>query len=227
MKLLEKRKKQKEYNRLINLRYKKWKKEHENDKEQELKEGFDVIQTTLKRMIDSVHNKSDKEILEAIYSIKCETQEDFDYKVYLFNDGDLRPEEEVWEIMNYRYAKNNDNLYNFNKERHIVNTLAFFVPFGFIFFVIMIASKWEILVLPIAIIAALFISMIVMLIGNKHNIDTAEAYGIPDNDQSLENEKLKNKIGLASSAIAAGSIIHNTKKAIKDITNVDSWKEMK
>jgi len=122
----------------------------------------------------------------------------------------------------------NDSL-TYDEERHITNTLSFFIPSitVFVFCVKPLYSGLWILGIPIAIIPALFAGMLGMLIGNSINLSRSEHYNLSNEDASVNDEKLKQKSGIAAILLSSFSLFKNTKKAIKNIKNVDGWKEMK
>lgn len=231
MNYFERRKRRKEYDRLINLRYEKWLENapEESFRERELREGFEVIQTTIENLIKSSTDETEISILQSIYSIDCKTEEDFNDKVYLFNDGDLRPLDEVTAVMNYRYSKKKFKLGDFNKERHRVNACAFFIPFtvSLILCFMLFYDGGLLFGLLLGLPISLTVSMICMLIGYKHNIERAKDYGFTQEHPIVQEEELKFKAGVASCVTAAVHIAHHTKKAVKEVADPDSWKEMK
>lgn len=118
---------------------------------------------------------------------------------------------------------------SYNTERHFVNTVAFCVPFTITFIACVIPlykALWYIGI-PIAIIPSGIIGIIGSIIGHTINIHRAEYYELEKDDEQVEDERLKRKISIASGVVAAVSIGNNAKNAIKDIENVDGWKEMK
>lgn len=231
MNFFEKRKKHKEFDRFINLRYEKWLEEQGNETPDEkfLREGFEVIQSTLKNMIESTKDEEELDILQAIYSIECKTEDDLYDKIYLFNDGDLKPREDVENLINYRYKKKEFKLGDYNKERHIVNVCTFFVPLivTFVLFFMLFDDMIWIFRVPIALLLGLIASTIFMIVGYNRNIKRAKDYDIPEYDPRVQAEKLKLKVGIASSVAAGVGVLHHTKNAVKEVSDPDTWKEMK
>ena len=144
---------------------------------------------------------------------------------FIYNNGKLRSDEEVARYEQYfAFEKEREN---FDTERHIVNFIAFTLPFT----ITLIATTFSVtdrtIGVCLGVILGGFIGLIGMLIGYRINIDNAKTYGIPDNDPRVQEEKLKFKIGVASSVAAGASVFHKTKRAASDLGNVDKWSEMK
>ena len=170
-----------------------------------------------------------RKVLEELSKTEVKTPTDLEHLKYLYNDGNLRSNEEV--EAQERYVKYADKRKNYNTERHTVNVIAFLAPFSI---VLVIATAWLcngglvlLIALIIGLVPALIAGMIGMMIGYSININNAKKYGISDRDPRVQKEKLKRKVGVASSIAAGASMAKSTKKAIKDIGNVDSWPKMK
>ena len=119
----------------------------------------------------------------------------------------------------------------FNIYRHIINTLSFWIPaiitFCLMFFLIEDFRRCPLLGIPISFVSSLTVGTIGMLIGYKVNIKKAEELELAPDSKSVQEEKLKLKTGIAASALGSISVLRHTKNNIKDITNVDGWKEFK
>lgn len=170
-----------------------------------------------------------RKVLEELLRKKIENIDDLDYVEFLYNDGNLRTNEEVKDVeTRIKYA---DHIKDYDTERHTVNFIAFFIPFFSTLAIVLFCfnKKTSITVVEfvISLVPAFIVGMIGMLIGYSTNIKNAKKYGIPDNDPRVQKEKLKQKVGVASSIAAGVSMTKSTKKAIKDISNVDSWDKMK
>ena len=227
---LYRKKKRKEYSKFIKLRYEAWKKEQKTEEEQ-LQEQFNSFQNMLKEHLQNCTSESEKEKLHGIYDIKCETKEDLEDKVFLFNDGLLQSDEIHNYVMNKRFVINNNLEVDYNKQRHKINTIAFLLPFFTTLFGIVFGIKenkgFEIIVLPIALIPALIAGLIGYAIGNTINIDNAKTLGLPDDDPRVADEKLKRAATIASIGISVYSTGKAMKDMTKDIADVDNWKVMK
>ena len=119
---------------------------------------------------------------------------------------------------------------SYNSERHIRNFLCATVPFFTSFFLIRLKTTWGKIPYVGAFIAfttALFFSFIGIMFGYSINISRAKDIGLQDDDENVDKEKLKKKIGLASGILGGCSLFKHSKKTLKDFTNVDGWKEMK
>ena len=183
----------------------------------------------LKKARDSCKDNQKLSKYDEILAIEVNKQEDLERIIFLFNNGDFRTEDEISEYNLYmKYEKNRKN---FDTERHRVNFFAFFIPFTTVFCLVFFSSDYLrdlwFIGIPIALTAALFVGCIGMIIGYSVNISNAKVYGIPDNDERVTKERLKRGIGIASTAVSIGATVKSVKKAAKDISNVDAWKEFK
>ena len=199
---------------------------------QELKQqNFSNQIKELKDKILEFANKSndviDKQVFKNLYKTEIKDEKDYERLCFMFNNGKLRSNDEIsdydWQIKCQNYKD------NFNYERHKVNLIAFFLPFTITFTLVtaVLWKRWWFLsLLPSSLLAFLF-AYFGMMIGYKVNLSNAELYGLSNSDPGVEAEKLKYKAGIFGGVIAAGKSIHDTKSAVKDITNVDGWKEFK
>lgn len=185
----------------------------------------DNIRSILKKCDDRIKIK----VLLELLDMKVHNENELDYKIWLFNAGDLRTNEEV---MEYEY-----NIYcikhqeNFNRERHLVNIAAFFIPFTTVFLIVFFSVRifknlWFIGI-PVSLIPATFAGIIGSIIGYSINVSNAKEYGLSNNDPRVQSEKLKQKVAIASGIVSTVTTTRHTKQAIKDFANVDSWKEFK
>lgn len=125
--------------------------------------------------------------------------------------------------LNCGYKKTKEE--EFEISRHIINTLSFWIPSLTIYFMLHFFIKgigWFIPLFPSA-----FIGMVGLVIGNNINIYNADALEISDDSPLVEDEKLKRKIGVVSIFTSGFSIFRHMRQNIKNVMNVDSWKEMK
>ena len=187
------------------------------------KELNDNIRAILKQSDDRIKRK----VLLGLLDIVPKNENDLDYKLWLFNAGDLRTNEEV---MEYNYSiECVKHQKNFNTERHLVNVAAFFIPFLIVFTIVFFAigiDMWFISI-PVALIPAGFAGIIGSIIGYSINISNAKEYGLHDSDPRVQAERTKRGVAIISGVVGAGSTIRHTKKAVKDFSNVDTWKEFK
>lgn len=214
--------------------YELYKNSHKH-KEEPKKDSLDIsavnkeldenIRIVLKRCKDKIKIK----VLLELLDIKVSDENDLDYKLWLFNAGELRTNDEVMEY-NYNIECIKHQL-DFDKERHITNILAFFIPFIIVFLLVFFGVRsfremWFIGI-PVSLIPAGFAGIIGSVIGYSINISNAKEYGLPDNDPRVQSEHLKRKVAIASGAISTVATTRHTKRAVKDFANVDSWKEFK
>ena len=190
------------------------------------------VQALDTRILNDSINSDDiirKKVLESLSRIKIENEDDYGKVVFLYNDGKLRSDKEVADFnMNIWCTKHREN---YDSERHLVNAACLLIPFITVFCLVFFGVKdfrdlWFIGV-PISLLPALLAGGIGCIIGNTINIANADAYGIPPNHPSVQEERTKRKVGIISTAAGVISVGHNTKKAAKDILNVDGCKKMK
>jgi hypothetical protein len=107
------------------------------------------------------------------------------------------------------------------------NIKGFLLPFLGVGLPVFFISGADLLSFVFAVFFGLIGAMIGMLCSNSKNIKNAKEYGIKEGNETLEREKLNQKIGIASTIATGASLYHNTKEMMKNIGNVDSWKKMK
>lgn len=225
----EKRRRKKEYSKYINLRYKEWK-ENKPSEEEALLENVSLYKTAIKQSLDNSKNEEVVEKLQILLEMNCQTNDDLTVLNYLYNDGALQSREEFERVLNYRYAVKNNLLVDYDEERKKRNVYAAVIPFLITFLAIIFGAKGfreHINGIVLALIASLVVALISMIVGHSTNIEKAKEYGIPDNDPSVTIEKLRRDLGVTSGIVSGITIGKHTKNAVKDIMNVDSWKELK
>lgn len=163
-----------------------------------------------------------KKVLTELLNIPIITEADYERVDFMYNNGRLRTNEEVHNydlIHTYQTRKQ-----EYDKSRHKTNALAFWLPFLPTLIIFCLIFN-DIMFFPVALLFALIAGYIGMMIGYKTNVDNAKNFGLPADDPSVIDEKRKFTSSVVGGTVAAGSIIHNTKKAVEDVANVDSWKE--
>ena len=187
------------------------------------KELNDNIRTVLKTCDDRMKRK----VLLGLLDVKVSNEDELDYKIWLFDAGNLRTNEEVLEydynIKLVKYRK------NYNRERHLINLAGFFVPFIAVFGIILFLSGTDDLLftIPLGLIPAGIAGTIGGMIATSINISNAKEYGLSEYDPRVQAEVTKLRAGLISSAVGTYSTVRHTKQAIKDFANVETWKEFK
>lgn len=185
----------------------------------------DEIICILKTDLCSRTNVSEKSFVNYLLNEKISNYDELNRIIFAYNDGDLRSYEE---LNNYDNKKKHWFLYkNYNFVRHLINTACLLVPFGLMLNKTLKMSKNNILLFPIGLTLSLFVSYICGMFGYTLNIGLASYCGIAEDDPKVCSERIKRKLGIFAGAVGGISTIKHTKKNIKDITNVDSWKEMK
>lgn len=205
--------------------------EEQNAEQEIIREEFKNLVSELKDKIYKSYlycnDNIDKQVFNSLLQTEIKNETDYERLQFVYNDGKLRSNEEVndydWQIQCQKYRE------NFNTERHKVNIIAFFLPFTltFTFFTALLWKSWRYISLLPSAFLAFIAGHIGMIVGYKINLSNAELYGIPKDDPAVKAERIKKTSAVIGGAVAAGSIIHHTKSAVKDITNVDGWKEMK
>lgn len=191
----------------------------------DFEEAVRRLKSAIKQDMENTDDNVRKKVLENLYQRSIHTQTALCELDYLYNDGHLRTNEEV-KIHN-EWKQYSTQRENYNEECHKRNILYWLIPFIIVFVIVMCIFDWFILGIPIALIAGLVAAVIGSLIANSINIKRGEDYHVDEFDTRFQQEKLNKKIGIASSIAAGYSIGKNTKRATKDLLNVDSWKEMK
>lgn len=118
---------------------------------------------------------------------------------------------------------------SYDEERHFTNTITIIFPFMIVFSICVgpLCSNFSYIGILIALVPSLTLTMICMIIGYTINISRAKHYNLPDDDPSVQEERTKRVGAIISSVVTGISTGRHIKKAIKDIENVDGWKEMK
>ena len=191
-----------------------------------INEDFNNRRENLRNKILNDRNSTDdyvrKKVLTELLNIPIITEADYKRVDFMYNNGRLRTNEEVHNydlIHTYQTRKQ-----EYDKSRHKTNALAFWLPFLPTLIIFCLIFN-DIMFFPVALLFALIAGYIGMMIGYKTNVDNAKNFELPADDPSVIDEKRKFTSSVVGGAVAAGSIIHNTKKAVKDVANVDSWKE--
>ena len=184
-----------------------------------------VLLSDIKNHLKYTDDIIKKKVLQELLKHPVNEQKDLDRLAYLYNDGELRSNEEIKKYD--KYIANQKARDNFEKDRHKINILCSLVPcligiaVGFLVFNIPILN-----VLFAIVFGSLF-GLLGSMLGNKINIESANSIGIPDDDPRVVDEKRKRAVGIAASAISGVAISKHAKQAAKDFLNVDSWKELK
>ena len=199
----------------------------QQEKERRLRENTSTLKSRIADSLTNCKDELDKMVYEKLLFTEVKTEADYNRLNFMYNNGHLRSNDEVhdydWQIECQKFKE------NFNYERHKVNIIAFFLPFITVFSLVTAAlwkSLWFISLL-ISTFLALIVGLFGMIVGYKYNLSNAKLYGISDDDKNVRAEKVKLTAGIIGAVGSAGATIHHTKKAVKDITNVDSWKEFK
>lgn len=205
------------------------KRKAERQKQQKEQQQFNQVKEYLFSVIYEDWDKTEdiirKKVLENLLERKIETIDDLAKLDFLYNDGKLRTNEEADYIERFfKYQKEREN---FDQHCHKVNVYSFLIPFFCVFIITCLFAQDIIFGPLLGLTFGLFASLIGAYIGHDSNIQDAEEYCVPNDNPRLRNEILNKKAAIM--AIISSSVVtgHHIKKAIKDIANVDGWKEMK
>lgn len=198
------------------------------EQEQIIKDNFiikkDELRNRIKNDMDATDDCIRKKVLNEILNIPIFVESDYERVKFMYNNGRLRTNSEVH---NYDLSKTyTTRRQEYDRSRHKTNIIAFWGPFIPTMLIFCLIFN-DIMFFPVALLFALIAGYIGMMIGYKTNVDNAKNFELPANDPSVIDEKRKFTSGVVGGIGAAGSIVHNTKKTVKDISNVDDWKKMK
>lgn len=174
---------------------------------------------------------SDRAFIESLVKTEIRNDRDIErleakYRAFVLHHGNMPMVEQEMKM----YDSINDRN-DYESSRHVVNFLHFLVPFVAVFCLIFFPLQKEsgvwFLTAPVALIGGGFAALIGMIIGYSVNIARAGEYGLADDDPMVMDERRKRTAGIIATIVSGGSIFRHTKKTVKDIENVDGWKEMK
>ena len=188
------------------------------------KESKEAIVEEIKNDMNETDNILRKKILESLLKRPIFSIDDLVKLDYLYNDGNLRTDEEASYMEHYFATK--DKRENYDRERHKVNTIAFMVPFSIIFILCCILFN-NIIATPLSLLFGLIAGFIGMIIGYSINIKKAEEYCISPDDPRVKDEIAKRRTAIIAGITSSAIVGNHAKNAIKGVVNVDSWSEMK
>lgn len=197
------------------------------EQKQFIKDAFEEKCKELKNRIQKDRDETEdyvrKRVLDKILSKDIFTENDYERIKFMYNDGKLRSNREVYHYDIYQSFS--DERKNYAKECKRNNIVLFWIPFLIVFF-IFCCILHNVFLLPIALLFGLIAGFIGMMCSYKTNIDNAKTYGISPDNPTLQSEKAKFRSSVIGGTIAAGFMIHNTKKNTKELMDVDSWKNI-
>jgi hypothetical protein len=199
-------------------------KPRQQSEQDKFKESKDALVEEIKNDMNETDNILRKKILESLLKRPIFSIDDLVKLDYLYNDGNLRTDEEASYMEHYFATKNKRE--NYDHERHKINTIAFMVPFSIIF---ILCCVWfnNIIATPLSLLFGLIAGFIGMIVGYSINIKKAEEYCISPNDPRVKDEIAKRRTAIIA-GITSGTIVGNhAKNTVKGVTNVDGWSEMK
>lgn len=194
--------------------------------QEELKQKVSELNSKIKDVYCKADNAADEKSIYQILQMEALTEQEYEHKKWLFNDGKFRTASEVQE---YESQLKPYTAEDFHREAFLTNLLAFFVPFIIVVGLIMLLSDHKVwfIILPFAVLFGLIASLITMSLGHSVNLDKAESHGIPDSDPQVQFEKREQEVAKIATIASAAHIAHHTKKNIKKLSNPDSWEKMK
>ena len=167
--------------------------------------------------------------LEGLLDIPIKCKSDLEYVSWLFNNGELRTESEIKERKENEY--NNWYINSGEYERDCFNNKTLFGWGGFLIaFPLVLLKLWDslwIIAVPIALLVGLTTSLIGMTIATHINIKKAVNHNVPINHPRYQHDRAEMTIAKAGTI---ATIVHTglkTKRTIKDVSNTETWKELK
>ena len=160
-----------------------------------------------------------------LLTLNIKVRRGLNYVDWRYNNGALRTEEEIIKekkrISDEIFLESGD----FEKKCNVTTLATFGIGFLGIFNFALGDAIYArdatifLVALPFMCIAGFITS----IIGHIINLSRAKIHNVPKTHPQV----IKEGVGLATCIIAGTSFLRHTKKAVKDITNVDGWKEMK
>lgn len=167
-----------------------------------------------------------------LLSVPITNEDDLREVEWLFNCGELRTNEEVAQRKKEAEDTQYVNSGQYEADCFIRKTAGGFV--GFVFGLLLglratgvkdgvsiFIGGW------IGTFLGLLFSIIGMAIASGINVSSAKEHNVPANHPRYQHDRRELAIAGVSGVVAAGSIGRHTSKAVKDLMNVDGWKEMK
>jgi len=174
--------------------------------------------------------------MKKLLTVQISTEEELDYTEWLFNDGNLRTNEEIRQrqqsLENTKYVLSGDLKSDCAKRTYFFSLIPFFITCGIIVLWFYRASyhNWGPALffgLPVGIVVGGFVGLIGSAIAHNINSSAAKNLNVPEADYITRLEKVKMGVSIGAAVGAAAHTVSHAKKSVKDITNVDVWKEIK
>lgn len=161
--------------------------------------------------------------MEELLAIPVENESDLEYLAWRYNGGELRTEDEIASCDYVRTGK-------FDSECAQTNAfvIVLFVLIGFLIPFVAFIKEGDVGVgFVLGVFLAMFFGLIGAIISHSTNLAVAKQNRIPDDNPRVQHERRRRNEAILGTVASAAAIGHHTKKTVKDIANVDSWKEMK
>lgn len=195
------------------------------------------LRDTLKLQLESLEEDDTPELREVnafmayklreLLDVHINDEKTLEYIEWLYNYGKLRTEEEIAartktiNIANYLQSGSYDSdCFNNN---FLFGLVGFVLGFG----LIMSSGILWVFRLPLGIFIGGVVWLIAGIISRTININLAKKHNIPINHPSVMKERINRGVFIGSTIGAVAHTVSHAKKSVKDITNVDAWKEMK
>lgn len=202
------------------------------EKEKRIQKEAESLKAEISNHIDLLKNRhEDKEVnsfyiseYEALLNRPIFNEDSLNEVSWQYNHGNLRTEGE-YKIHSGRLEK------EFKDRSHLYSITLFLIGYlPILFWFKKEFHDWGFAIF-ISFYPGVFVGLILGLIGSAiaHALNSSEAKSIntPEADYMAKLEKVKMGVSIGA---AAGGVIHtvsHAKKSVKDVANVDSWKEMK
>ena len=197
---------------------------------EELEYYINLLENNIDFEIKITKDEETKKLFQKVKSIKCETQEEYDFKDWLWNYGKLRTSEEIEE---YKKKKANEEWYKTewkNTDTGLYKFLAFtpvFIPIigmlcslppdgdcGFFFTCLFL------------LIPAIIVSCIISACIDTATINEAKKHDVSPYDPKLRKTIRSRNTAIGGAVGGAAGIVSGTKKAVKGVTDVDNWPKL-
>lgn len=162
---------------------------------------------------------------QKLLDIPITNQDELKEVSWLFNHGELRTETEIsnrnTSISNKQYVDSGKYESDCLLTKMLFGIFGFLIPFGLLIAVLW--NSWSYIAIIPALFVGLLISFIAMMAASAINVSNAEQYEVPEDHPRYRHDKTELQIGKAATVIGTASVLKHTKKAIKDIGDVENW----
>lgn len=212
----------------------------------ELRKKIESLKRDIRNEIENLERETDPELklannfiineLKTLLDKDVRNENDYEYLSWRYNYGNLRTSNEKMEQARREAAKEYKESGQMEKDIRNDKIHGFFAPFilalilGFVILASLIGcldyGDW-IVCLFLASIPATVAGLIGLAVSTDVSTKRAMDIGVPANDKRIKEEKAKQTALTISLVAGAASNIKHAEKGLKDLENVDNWKQMK